>query len=357
MGFRHSIMLLCCGLMLAACGGSGSSFQLSEPPFVKPATIAFSHQGMSGLIIERIYQHQEKILALTDNGLYQQQQDSWQLLGLKGYGLRDLAFIDDKHWLAAVSQADEEGIVKHLLQETFDAGASWTEVRRPFGVDGEHEGIYAMHYDKIQKRLYATGIGLLAASDDLGNNWQVLQGVWGGFGQRKSALAIAPDRNQIWWGGQGAIEDAVLFSYRIADGNVKRFQELLPNPSVYYNVRFAGNRVFACGEGGIVMTENQGDSWKNLLPDSDSRFFFDVMIETSRNNRLYTAGWDKKFAEPQPLILQWSDNGGQSWERLEYKGAADFYGGVRSMLLVQRQGKTYLYLGLHKGGMMQVQVP
>ncbi|OBP16280.1 hypothetical protein A5320_02400 [Rheinheimera sp. SA_1] len=354
MDFRCWILLIGCALGLVACGDSISpQSQPEQPP---PTPFVFSHQGMSGLVVERLYQQQDKILALTDDGLYQQQQDSWQLLGLKGYSLRDLAFIDDQHWLAAVSKQDEEGMQSHQLQETFNAGASWQEVRRPFGADGEHEGIYALQYDKTQKRLYGTGIGVLAFSDDFGISWQVLQGFWRGFGQPKSALGIAPDRSKIWWGGQGAIEDGVLFSYRLADGHEQMFQKLLPDPSVYYHVRFAGNRIFACGEGGIVTSDNQGDSWKNLLPDSNYRFFFDVMIDSSRNNRLYTAGWDKKYTEPQPLILQWSDDAGQSWQRLQYQGATDFYGGVRSMLLVQRQQQTYLYLGLFKGGVMQVRV-
>lgn len=354
MAVRIWIFCIGCVLALIGCGDNSSAQSIPVPPAPEP--FAFSHQGLSGSVVERLYQQQDKILALTDNGLYQQQQESWQLLGLKGYALRDLAFIDDQHWLAAVSQQDADDMVTHQMQETFNAGASWQEVRRPFGADGEHEGIYALYYDKTQKRLYGTGTSVLASSDNFGISWQVLQGFWRGFGQPKSALALAPDRSKIWWGGQGAIEDGVLFSYRFADGHEQTFHKLLPDPSVYYNVRFAGHRIFACGEGGIVVSDNQGDSWKNLLPDSNYRFFFDVMIDTSRNNRLYTAGWDKKYTEPQPLILQWSDDAGQSWQRLQYQGAADFYGGVRSMLLVQRQQQTFLYLGLFKGGVMQVRV-
>lgn len=354
MNVRLWMLCLGCWLGLIGCGDNATPHTAPEPPPASP--FVFTHQGMNGRVVERLYQQQDKLLALTDDGLYQQQQDSWQLLGLKGYMLRDLAFVDDQHWLAAVTKQDEEGMQSHEMHETFNAGASWQEVRRPFGRDGEHEGVYALQYDKVQKRLYGTGISVLAASDDFGISWQVLQGFWGGFGQPKSALGLAPDRSKIWWGGQGAIEDGVLFSYRFADGVEQMFQKLLPDPSVYYNVRFAGNNIYACGEGGIVVSDNQGDSWKNLLPDSNYRFFFDVMIDPRRNNRLYTAGWDKKYEEPQPLILQWSDDAGQSWQRLQYQSAADFYGGVRSMLLVQRQQQTYLYLGLFKGGVMQVRV-
>lgn len=353
MDLRRYLVLLCCA-GLVACGGGTS--QVQAPIVVPPEPFVFSHQGLTGLVVVRMYEQQGKLLALTDSGLYQQQQDSWQLLGLKNYTLRDLAFVSDQHWLAAVSQQNAEGMISYQLHESLNAGASWQEVKRPFGIDGEHEAIHALQYDQVQKRLYATGIGVLAYSDNFGVNWQVAQGSWGSFGQPKSALAIAPDRSRIWWGGQGSIENGVLYSYRLADAQKQIFQNLLPDPSVYYNVRFSDNRVFASGEGGIVVSENQGESWKNLLPDSNFRFFFDVMIDATRNNRLYTAGWDKKFSEPQALILQWSDDAGQKWQSLQFKGAADFYGGVRSMLLVKRQGQTYLYLGLYKGGIMQVQV-
>lgn len=355
MKINQFFMLLCYCLALQACGGDGNS-RASETTVVTPDPFVFTNQGLKGLIIARLYEQQGKLYALTDNGLYQQQQDTWQPLGLPGLSIRDLAFIDDKHWLAAVTKQDADGLINHQMHETLNSGATWQEVKRPFGVDGEHEAIHALRYDTTQKRLYATGTGILASSDNLGVSWQLLQGMWGSIGQPKSALGFAPDRSRIWWGGQGAIENGVLYSYRLSDANQQLFQNVLPNPSSYYNVRFAGNRVLACGEGGIVVTENQGDNWKNLLPNSNFRFFFDVMIDSSRNNRIYTAGWDKKVSEPQPLILQWSDDAGQTWQSLQYKGAADLYGGVRSMILVKRQQQTHLYLGLYKGGVMQVVV-
>ncbi|MBZ9612745.1 WD40/YVTN/BNR-like repeat-containing protein [Rheinheimera maricola] len=356
MKLGNVLLWLLCWLALSACNGDTTPLQ--PPPVSTPEPFEFTHQGLDGLIIKRLYQQEDSILALTNNGLYQQQQqqNSWQLIGLEGYELQDLAMITDQHWLAAVRLQDATESASNHLQESFDAGASWLAVSRPFGEDGKHEGIYALHYDTLQQRLYATGLGVLAQSDNLGISWQKLQGDWDMLAQPNSALALAPDRSHIWWGGQGAIENGVLFSYRLADGHSQTFKALLPDPSVYYNLRFANNHVYACGEGGIVMTTNNGDSWINLLPESDHRFYFDIAMDPNSNGRLYTAGWDKKFNEPQPLILQWSDNAGQSWQRLHYQGPPDFMGGVRSMLLVQQQEQSYLYLGLYKGGMMKVRL-
>lgn len=315
----------------------------------------FSHQGLAGLIVVRIYHQQGRVLALTTDGLYQEQTGSWTALGLQGTQVRDLAFIDDQHWLAAASLIDTGGIELHQMHETFNAGGSWQEVQRPFGANGVYEGLYAMSYDKIQQRLYGTGIGALAYSDNLGIRWQALQGSWGLIGQPKAALALSPDRSAIWWGGQGAIEDGVLYRHRLSDGDQQVYRDLLPNPSVFYSLRFDGNRIYACGEGGIVMSQNQGINWQNLLGNVDHRFYFDVAFDPTRPSRLYTAGW-KKSALPQPLILEWSDDAGQSWRKLQYPGDSNLFGGVRSMVMVQSQRGLHLYLGLYKGGMMQVEV-
>lgn len=357
------IIWLAAALWLSGCGGSEPQV---APPVVTPeqpvAQHVFQQQGLAGLTVERLYLQQNNILALTSDGLYQQQNNSdWQLLGFKGLQPRDLALISEQHWLLAVTVQQDDGDQLHQMHETFDGGRTWTQVKRPFGADGASEAIYGLRFDSHSKKLYATGVGALAESTDFGISWQLLDGGWGGFGQPKSALAIDPRSNDIWWGGQGALEDAVLNVYRRQQQRAEYFRDLLPNPSVYYNIRFAvgaagHSLIYACGEGGIVMSADQGNSWRNLLGDVNYRFYFDVVFDSQHNNRLYTAGWDKKFDEPQPLILQWSDDQGASWQRLQYDAPASYFGGVRSMLLVQQQNQTYLYLGLFKGGVMRVSV-
>lgn len=353
-------------LLLAGLTGCGGSEPQVAPPVTPPeqpvAQHVFQQLGLSGLTVERLYQQQDSILALTSDGLYQQRNNSdWQLLGFRGLQPKDLAFITEQHWLLAVTVVHDDGEQVHQIHESFDAGRSWTQVKRPFGTHGDSEAIYALRYAPAAKKLYATGVGVLAESADFGISWRVLDGQWGGFGQPKSALALDPRSDDIWWGGQGALEDGVLTVYRRASQRSQSFRDLLPNPSVYYNIRFAPaaggpSLIYACGEGGIVFSADQGNSWRNLLGNVNYRFYFDVVFDNNHNNRLYTAGWDKKFDEPQPLILQWSDDQGASWQRLQYEAPASFFGGVRSMLLVQQQNQTYLYLGLFKGGVMRVSV-
>lgn len=347
---------------LTACGGSDPKTPQTPLQPVQPAAqFVFQQPTLAGLTVDRLYQQQGKVLALTSDGLYQQQSaGEWLLLGFKGMQPRDLAFITEQHWLAALTIQRDSGEQEHQLHESFDAGRNWVQVKRSFGAQGDSEAIYALHYDVASRQLLATGVSVLASSTDFGISWQLLQGNWSGFGQPKSALAVDPQSGNIWWGGQGALEDGMLNQYRPADQSGKQFRGLLPDPSVYYNIRFrrenGSSSIYACGEGGIVHSSDQGQNWRNLMGDVNYRFYFDVAFDPQRPNRLYTAGWDKKFEEPQPLILQWSDDNGSSWQRLQHQAPANFFGGVRSLLLVNDNNQQYLYLGLFKGGIMRVQI-
>ncbi len=352
--------LLMLTLSLAACGGAEDNN--SKVPSQPIAQHTFKPQGLNGLIIDRIYQQQDKILALSDDGLYQQQpNDEWKLLGFKGLQTLDLAFINDQHWLLSLVKANTNGVQEYQVHESFDAGQNWVQVQRPFGENGQTEGIYAMRYDELSQQLFATGINVLAVSKNHGISWQKLAGNWAEFAQPKWALGIDPRSKDVWWGGQGPIEDGVLNVYRTELKQNESFNDLIPNPAAYTNVRFAASTaghslIYACGEDGILLSSDLGKTWHNLIANADKRFYFDILFDTEHNNRLYTASWTKRFTEGQPLILEWSDNQGASWQKQTYETTAEFFGGVRSLTFVRKQNQSYLYLGLWKGGVMQVTI-
>ena len=136
----------------------------------------------------------------------------------------------------------------------------------------------------------------------------------------------------------------------------KNHPDLMPAPASIYAVRFAPDNpdsIYVSGEGGVVHSSNNGQSWQTMLGDKNYRFYFDIAIDPANPQRLFTGGWNKQFDEPQPLIIEWSDNGGATWQQYQYPAAASFFGGVRSMLLVQEQQRLVLYLGLWKGGIMR----
>lgn len=341
-------------LLLSACG-SDPDAEISPP---QEAPFTFQHQGLTGITVNRLYQQQDWLLAATSDGLYLSHGDgSWQQAGLAGYSLFDVVAITEQHFMASSYRQDDDGYFHYLLFESYNAGADWLEVKHQFGFAGEEEGIYGLLYDAEKSRLYASGIEVLAYSDDFGLSWQIIHGFWGGFGQPKSALAYHAQHNELWYGGQGAMENPVLFQIPLDGSEATIYPTLFPAPAVVYGIRFVPNdadTLYISGEGGIVKSTDYGNHWHNLLGDVDYRFYYDLAIDPADPQRLFTAGWDKKFDEPQPLILEWSYDGGANWQRYQYPAAASFYGGVRSMLLVQEQDATVLYLGLWRGGIMRV---
>ena len=67
MNVRLWMLCLGCWLCLIGCGDNATPQTAPEPPAVTP--FVFTHQGMSGRVVERLYQQQDKLLALTDDGL------------------------------------------------------------------------------------------------------------------------------------------------------------------------------------------------------------------------------------------------------------------------------------------------
>lgn len=352
-------VVVCCFTLLAGCGSERQAASVPTPtPTPPPAAFSFQHQGLTGITATRLYQQHGLLFAVSTDGLYISSGDgSWQSAGLQGFDLEDVVAISEQHFIAATYQQDSDGFRRHVLFESYNGGADWVEVKHQFGLHGETEAIYALLYDSNTQRLYATGTEALAYSTDLGISWQLLHGSWQGFGQAKSALAFNSSNNEIWFGGQGGIENPVLLQVAVKDGSAKLHLNLMPAPSSIYGVRFApdnANSVYVSGEGGVVHSSDNGASWRTLLGDKNYRFYFDIAIDPARPQHIYTAGWNKQFDEPQPLIIEWSDNGGAAWQQYQYPAPASFFGGVRSMLLVQEQGRNVLYLGLWKGGIMRV---
>jgi photosystem II stability/assembly factor-like uncharacterized protein len=114
-------------------------------------------------------------------------------------------------------------------------------------------------------------------------------------------------------------------------------------------------RLLVSGEGGIVQTRDDGISWQTLLADDAHRFYFDVLHDVQRPRRFITAAWEKNFDQPQPLVLRVSDDDGLSWHRIEHPEPG-LFGGVWSMALRIEGGRSIIYLGLYRGGVMRVEL-
>lgn len=330
----------------------------------------FVFEGLKGREITHLHQHQQRLYASTDAGLFSKTlgQSEWTALGLQHYRIEDIAIIDEQHLLAAVlevattntGQADDDALAiqqPHLM-ETLDGGQTWQPVLHDFG-GGFEDPIHALHFDSNSGVLYGSGVDVLAQSTDLGRSWHILSGAWGGFSQPKRALALNPHNGQVWFGGQNAMEQMVLRRFDPATGVTDEFPDLLPMPAVIYGITFDpnnANRILASGEGGFAQSLDNGVNWTQPLGDVDHRFYFDVVLDPQKSTTLYTAGWAKNGHLPQPLIVEVSRDSGQRWRQYRHPDN-NLFGGARSLLAVTEQNRTVLYVGLYYGGIMKVLLP
>lgn len=348
--------------LLAACGGGGGDGGVMPPPVVEQPE--FRHEGLAGRAVSRIQQHGERLFAATDNGLFGKGigGNDWQPLGLADYHVQGLAILDEQHLLASVIPGSAEpGRREPRLYESVNGGANWLPVDNDFGAGREHGiGIWALAHDAATGRLYATGRDALAVSEDLGRRWQLLAGSWDSLDPPNMALTLNGARGQVWYGGQRATEQLVLRRYDLASGTTRSFDSLLlPAPATIQGVTIDPDhpeRVIAAGEGGILQTFNNGETWSRPLGDVDYRFYFEVALDPADSRILYTAGWTKQFDLPQPLIVEISRDSGASWSSFELDDPG-LFGGALSVLAVAEGGRTVLYVGLYRGGIMKVLPP
>lgn len=320
----------------------------------------FEHQGLDNHVVNRLYAQGNRILAGTDQGLYiQTASGHWELNAMPRGEVLDIALLNDEHYLVALREFDEEEFTDRLL-ETTDGGLTWHDVEHDFGgEEAEPEPIYGLYYDSYNNALYATSVQALAVSYDNGRAWELLAGFWGGFGQRTSIVRHNPATNEIWYGGQNAIEQMILERYSLDTQELESFPDLLPNPAVIYGIRFYPENdlgVYVSGEGGILKTEDNGEQWRTLIGDVDYRFYFDLALDPFNAQTLYTGGWNKNWESPQPLIFEVSKDDGDTWVQYRYPNE-NIFGGVRSILAKAEGDATVVYLGLYGGGIMRVTFP
>lgn len=352
---RHRRVLLgsACALCLAACGGGAA---LDEPP---PTAPRFDNDGLAGRIVRRLKPAPPGLLAASEDGLWLRRDGTWRRAGLDGETVLDVVTAGAR-WFAALAPAESRPA--GALVESDDEGGRWRPVPGHFGSDGEagteREAVRALAWVAATGELYATGADVLAVSRDGGRRWQRLAGQWLGFAQPKDTLAIDPASGDAWYGGQDAIEGFALFRRRAAGGALDTYPGLLPAPSVVKGFRFLAApapRLWAAGEGGLVASDDDGGRW-TVAHHDDYRFFFDVLQDPQRPQRLVTASWEKNFDTPQRLNVDVSDDGGQRWRRFVHADPS-LFGGAWSMAVAVERGLTVYRFGLYRGGVVSLRLP
>ncbi|TRY33873.1 WD40/YVTN/BNR-like repeat-containing protein [Aliiglaciecola sp. M165] len=359
--FRYFFLLIFC-LILFGCDIEEDA---STEPLDPPSKIEFQSMGLEGLIINQFEKSvfDDSITAATSAGVFILNNSSdWQLISNDDWYVRDVVSLYPEHLIASVSVNENE-----FLYETRNNGASWEIISTNFGGPNPqptselYEPANRLMFDDTLGVLYAVGYGVLAKSDDFGITWQELSGEWQTFATGLFTLLKMPASSEIWFGGQNAIEGALLRSFdenTLETINYTSVVDVLESPSSVKSINLVGSnkeRVVVSGEGGIVFSDDSGESWAALIEDENSRFYFDL-VELGTSNLLVTSSWAKNFDSSQPLILEVSSDGGGSWHKYTLDDN-DLFGGVWSLTFKESEEFFIVYLGLYKGGVFQVQIP
>lgn len=320
--------------------------------------VSFESLGLDGKIVHQIQATENSLFAATDQGVYKSDFTSnWTPIGLQNKNVIALSIIDSNTIICSVT--DDDQFQNPQLIKSTDSGQSWSSVESNFGGDTP-EVIFELKYLSNSNELLASGKGVIASSFDQGQSWEIKYGFWNAFTKGLWALDINPSNNQVWAGGQNALESQVIIQLDSNRDELNTWINVLPSPSTVESFAFNSsnpNSILLGCEDGILMSEDNGLTWENIYLDEtvSARFYYGVAYDQLDPDKIIAASWDKNFENPQALMLHISEDKGETWN-VYSPNIPLFFGGTRSMIQRQEDGKTVLYLGLWKGGVYKAVV-
>jgi len=338
---------------LAACGGGGSD---ERPTPAK--TITFAHDGLSGLAVNNLYQRDNQLFAATSDGVFIKStpQGKWQAWGLQGQGVSDIAILSSRHLLATVQS---KGATASKLMETTSGRADWYNLEASFNNGTESVNWSGLIYDDNHNTLYGIGDNLPVTSIDSGRDWASLTPPPEIFSSRNDFVKHNALTHDLWFGGKSAQNKPVVRIYSNDLNQEVAFQELDINTGTLHDLIFDPvivGRTIMASDNGLWRTTDNGQHWTLLLAATDKRSYR-VAVHDPRNPAwIYTGRHYENANAASTLIFEWSQNRGDSWVQYHYPSNS-LFGGVLSMLAVEENQTTVIYLGLDRGGVMKVVMP
>ncbi|CAB0150738.1 hypothetical protein PSI9734_01178 [Pseudidiomarina piscicola] len=344
-------------LFLTACGGSSSPNTPTPPPSPPPTPPSGVVNTVydAQITVEKLYLDGDAQLAGATDGFYWRAnaEASWENRSPVDAYVRGIAIIAPSHYIVALQPDGESPYSEPApLYVTQDSGASWNRINHDFG-GSDHAPIYGLSYDQSSDSLYGIGMAAFAVSNSSATHWTLLDGDWDSIATGLHLIEPHPSQNIVWFGGQGAIENGYLSRYSTVDGQVTTWSDLFPNPSTYFGglIHPSDTQTVIFGaEGGLALSRDNGATWEKPLGDVDYTFYWDIVID--ENGTLYTASYDKSGAE-QPLEVLCSSDNGANWHSNDLSDEVA-KGGVKSLMIVELDTSTELYLGLWDNGIKSV---
>ncbi|MCC5937461.1 MAG: hypothetical protein JJU34_09275 [Lunatimonas sp.] len=313
-------------------------------------------RGLDGLKVNELKLVGDKLYALTNDGIYHGNVEggNLQLLGLKGKNLTSAVVFSSTEILASLWDLDGTWDQVAELYYTSDGGDTWTTLDHNFGGEIQEPVFHFAWNPEQPDKMYATGYQVVAESTDKGVTWTPVWGDFDMFANRMRVFINPQLPNELWAGGQGAIENGYLV--HLKNGQEEGFwNTLVPNPTTVKKVAFdkqTPQSIYVGWEGELSRSQNNGQSWQKLIDrHEESHFFFGIGVST-QNPEVVVAGKWAKTDEPQPLELMYSTNKGQSWTEVAFSSVQ--FGGILDLVLVSRPAGERIFVGLDKGGVYEI---
>ena len=348
-------LLACFATLLFGCSDDDNDLKL-------PAGIQWKSLGLNGETVNQMQLYDEKFLYVaTNKGLYKRSIDDsapgFDPLGFNDKNVQAIEVIGDQQLIASLF--DKTGGEEPALYVTTNDGDTWEPLETNFGgATPEPVLDFAVHPDDPDT-WYATGFAVVARSQDQGETWTPIYGDWGALSTGISVVTVNPNApHDVWAGGQGGIENGFLLRSE-NETDWDRWDDLVENPSVVKEITFTetlDQSIYVGFEGALLRSGDDGENWETLIDSDEGKFFFGVGLSDGDADQFYTGGW-LKTADPQPLVLHITYDGGETFEEITYE--PETYGGIWEMVVLSKSTATKdrVFLGLDKGGVYEVIIP
>jgi hypothetical protein len=370
-------------LMLAACGG-GSTGRMPEDAATKIEVLATASQGIGNMV----YKDGAAWLTLSNSAqggsavmkttLPMQAASRWTEVPLGACALPKqdasgmartpmLRALGSNLWLFQTAQESRQGQAGEHSLCTLEASGTFAARDQPLAsCIGEWCAPLAMNELKLAgNRLYTNaGAGQnLFVSDNAAASWRVVLGQFDSMVCTHQAFQVVGDRLLV--GGECPLDSAYVRAYRLgADGRLASPAELpvalpkLENRNVQFIEQVANTqRVFAGVEGGLLRSEDGGQSFKFVIEqpvegNKNYPYIRSFLALSGKPDTIVVGGFDKATALP---YLAWSADGGTKWTDLSpllpgyARAAGDTAFAEVSSLSQDPQGRVIVTVNL-KGG-------
>ncbi len=328
---------------------------------IKSGPFKLVNHELKGITVNELLIKGDWIFAATTDGVYGKKLSSagakFLPLGLQKNDVRDIHVFTISEILASVVNFTP-GDFERKIYKTTNGGVNWSLFVTNFGGPNENFRDGLSDFEEVPGQpdhLYAAGQIVVAKSFDRGKTWTPIWGDWEMAAQPTMNMAINPLKpNEIWAGGQGAIEDGYLVRIKNEE-EVDAWYDLVPNPTVVKEIVFDRQNpqsIYVGWEGELSKSIDNGKTWQTLINrHEEAHFFFGIAISPTVPKRVYSAKWIKA-RDSQKLEIYYSEDKGVTWKTSEFPQINQ--GGVWDMKVTQSGTKDRIFLGLDKGGIVEL---